>query len=421
MVKKVLDLHLHSKYAQACSPLLELENIAKVCEIKGVDIVSTADFTHPLWLKNLKEKLVEDTEGIYKLKSVESKTRFFVSTELAVIQNHKGKTRKVHVLILSPNLEVAEKFTNKLLALGYRLDYDGRPILGTTCKELLKVCLDVDERMMLIPAHAWTPWFGILGSKSGYESMEEAFEEMSDQVFAFETGFGTNPEMNWRIPSQDPFTILSFSDAHSLDKIAREATVMGFDTENTVTYKEICRIIKENDPKKLLYTIEFFPQEGKYFGNGHRKCKFSCSYIEAKRLKEICPVCKRPMTIGTEYQVEEKTDRSRMSQTSPGGEGRIHFKNIVPQREIISEILGKGVGTKTVGKEYDNLVNNCGNELEILLDLPIENIQACLPLILQSGAVQPQAGLPQAIENMRAGDVKIQEGFDGVYGKIGVL
>ncbi|MFA7315044.1 MAG: endonuclease Q family protein, partial [Candidatus Magasanikbacteria bacterium] len=222
-MKKVLDLHIHSKYSRACSKSLELPLIAQTCETKGIDIVATSDFTHPKWFGHMKDCLTEDTEGLYKLKDNSSKTRFIIGTELASIRKHKDKTRRIHLLVFAPSLEVAEKFNNTLEKRGFNLKSDGRPILGLTSKEILEIMLETDERMMLIPAHAWTPWFGIFGSKGGYNSLEDAFEELTPYVHAIETGLSSDPIMNWRLSALDNITLISNSDAHSNAKLGREA------------------------------------------------------------------------------------------------------------------------------------------------------------------------------------------------------
>ncbi|MEK7084628.1 MAG: endonuclease Q family protein, partial [Patescibacteria group bacterium] len=303
MYHKVLDLHIHSKYSRACSRDLELPNIAKACVTRGIDIVSTGDFTHPGWMQHIQEHLTEDTQGLYKIQETNSKiqTRFILGTEVACIKKHKGTTRRVHLLLFAPNLDVAEKFNKKLRDDGFNLDADGRPILGLTCKDLLQLMLEIDERMVMIPAHAWTPWFGIFGSKGGYNSLEEAFEELTPHIFAIETGLSSDPLMNWRCSMLDHITLISNSDAHSTAKLGREANVMAFERQEHITYDEIMRIIREGDRNhvnpaaaghvagKFLQTIEFYPEEGKYHYDGHAACKFSCTPEETKKHGGVCP------------------------------------------------------------------------------------------------------------------------------------
>ena len=235
MYTQIVDLHIHSKYSRACSKRLELPIIGQACEERGIDIVVTGDMTHPAWFKSMKEQLQEDTEGIYTLKDHSSKTKFVIGTELASIKKHKGKTRRIHVCAFAPNLEVAEKFNKKLDSMGFNLKSDGRPILGLPCKDILEIMLEIDERMIMIPAHVWTPWFGVFGSKGGYDSLEECFEDLTPYIQAIETGLSSDPIMNWRLSSLDGITLVSNSDAHSPQKLGREANVLKFTNENDIT------------------------------------------------------------------------------------------------------------------------------------------------------------------------------------------
>ena len=260
MVKKILDLHIHSKYSRACSKNLDLPNIAEACQIRGIDIVATGDFTHPRWFEHIKDSLEEiRNSGIYKLRTQDArdkqlpitnyqlpKTRFILGTELSCIKKHKDKTRRIHVLVFAPNIEVVEKFNIKLATMGFNLKSDGRPILGLTVKQLLEIILEVDKRMVMIPAHAWTPWFGIFGSKGGYDSLEEAFEELTPHIFAIETGLSSNPIMNWRLSALDNIALVSNSDAHSCAKLGREANVMEFENEKEDKFVFLERILKMN-------------------------------------------------------------------------------------------------------------------------------------------------------------------------------
>lgn len=407
MLRQILDLHIHSKYSRACSPRLELETIAKTCEIRGIDIVSTGDFTHPAWFKSMKEELVEDTLGIYKLKNGSSSTKFIIGTEVASIKKHKDKTRRVHLLLFAPNLEVAEKFNNELIKRGFNVFADGRPILGMICKDLLQLMLDIDPRMVMIPAHAWTPWFGIFGSKGGYDTIEDAFDELSEHIFAIETGLSSDPIMNWHVSKFDNLTLISNSDAHSPQKLGREANIMQFTDESDVTYDEIMRIIREEDKEKFLKTIEFYPEEGKYHMDGHRVCKFVCHPNETKKHKGICPVCKTQMVIGVMNRVIELADRDE--QTAKAAE-RIPYVSIVPLVEIISDTVQKGVATKTVKREYDNLIEKLGKEFYILMEAPIADIEK---------ASSPE--IAHAIDRVRKGEVNIQPGYDGEFGIVKVF
>jgi uncharacterized protein (TIGR00375 family) len=355
----------------------------------------------------MKEVLVEDTEGLYKLKDDSSKTRFLIGTEVASIKKHKDKTRRVHHLIFAPNIEVAEKWNKKLTDDGFNLASDGRPILGMISKHILASILDVDERMVMIPAHAWTPWFGILGSKGGYDSLEEAFEELAPKIFAIETGLSSDPLMNWHVPALDNITLISNSDAHSPQKLGREANVFAFEKESDITYDEIFRIIREGDKKKFLYTIEFYPEEGKYHYDGHRACNVSYHPEETKKHKGICPVCKKPLVIGVMNRVGELGDRSQMQAKKAG---RIPYKSLVPLPEIIGDALGFGSQTKTVKKVYDALIDQIGSEFFILLHASLKDIVAA-----------SSKQIADAVDRVRKGNIYIKPGYDGEFGIVKVF
>lgn len=407
MLKKIIDLHIHSKYSRACSKDLELPKIAKACETKGIDIVVTGDFTHPGWFKHMEEMLVEDTAGIYKLKDNSSKTRFIIGTEVASIRKHKDKTRRIHLLLFTPNLATAQKFNEKLENDGFNLHSDGRPILGLTSKEILGVMLGIDERMVMIPAHAWTPWFGIFGSKGGYDTLEEAFEELTPNIFAIETGLSSDPAMNWRLSKLDNITLVSNSDAHSLQKLGREANVLEFDNDSSVTYDEIIRVLREKDRKKFKYTIEFYPEEGKYHYDGHRDCKFICSPEETKKLKGICPKCKRLLTIGVMNRVFELADRTDEEAQSIKS---IPYKSLVPLIEIISSVFEVGTASKRVQEMYQVMTEKIGNEFDILLNAPLQKIQGV-----------SSKEIANAIDRVRKGNISILPGYDGEFGVVKVF
>ncbi|MBU0661055.1 endonuclease Q family protein [Patescibacteria group bacterium] len=409
MIKQILDLHIHSKYSRACSKHLELPEIARVCEIRGIDIVATGDFTHPAWFAHMKECLVEDTPGMYKLKSGESKTKFIIGTEVASIKKHKEKTRRVHLCLYAPTLEVAEQFNKRLADGGFNLKSDGRPILGMTSKDILQVMLNVDPRMVMIPAHAWTPWFGIFGSKGGYDSLEEAFDELAPHIFAIETGLSSDPLMNWQWSHLNNITLISNSDAHSPAKLGREANVMQFENDADVTYDEIMRILREEDKEKFLHTIEFYPEEGKYHADGHRDCQFFCSPKESKRLDNTCPRCNKPLIIGVENRVHELADRTKKEGEEYAQKEKVPFKNIIPLTEILANVFDCGVGTKKVSCAYDELTQALGTEFHILLDAPLTDIKKV------SGK-----DIARAIKRMREGNVYIRPGYDGEFGVVTV-
>ncbi len=407
MIQKILDLHTHSRYSRACSKDLELSKIAKACEIRGIDILATGDFTHPKWFENIKTELIQENEGLYKLKDNSSPTRFLLGTEVASIKKHKGKTRRIHLLIFAPNIEVAEKFNTYLSKRGFNLRSDGRPILGLTSKEILEIMLEIDSRMVLIPAHAWTPWFGVFGSYGGYDDLEEAFDELTPYVRAIETGLSSDPLMNSQLSKLDNITLISNSDAHSLQKLGREANVFHFKSETEITYSEIMRVIQEGDRKKFQYTIEFYPEEGKYHYDGHAACKFSCHPRETKKYKGICPVCKKPLIKGVMNRVIELADRN---ETQAKAAGRIAYKSLVPLPEIIADTLGVGVASKAVKVQYNNLIEQLGNEFSILIDANLRDIEKI-----------SSKQIAEAVNRVRIGNILIHPGYDGVFGKIDIF
>ena len=392
------DFHIHSKYSRAVSPLMDLENLDKWAKIKGIKVVGTGDFTHPKWLESIKKELSPAEQGFFKLKNSDSQTRFILTAEISCIYSKGGKVRKVHIVVFAPSIEAVEKINLKLNQIG-NLYSDGRPILGLDSKELAKIVLDANENCLVIPAHAWTPWFSVFGSKSGFDSLQECFEEYTKYIYAIETGLSSDPAMNWRLSQLDNITLISNSDAHSMQKLGREANV--FDTE--LSYKGIADAIKTKDKTKFLYTIEFFPEEGKYHYDGHRLCNVSLKPQESKKYKNICPKCGKPLVIGVLNRIEELADR-------PEGfvpKNSIPFKNLIPLNEIIGQALGISGMSKGVLKYYEGLIKNLGSELDILLDLDEKEIeQYSLPEIAQG------------VIKMRKGDVSIEPGYDGVYGKI---
>jgi len=400
-MKFVADFHLHSKYSRATSPQMDLENLDKWAQVKGIKVLGTGDFTHPEWFKNLKEKLEPAEAGLFKLKSSDSESLFLLTTEVSCIYSKNGKVRKVHVIIFTPSFLVAEKIKTHLGWIG-NLKADGRPILGLDAKELAKIVLDISQDCLIIPSHAWTPWFSIFGSRSGFDSIEECFDDYSKYIYAIETGLSSNPAMNWRLSSLDKISLISCSDAHSAQKIGREANV--FDTD--LNYQAIGDAIKSKNPQKFLYTIEFFPEEGKYHYDGHRLCGISLSPQESKKYNNICPHCGKLLTIGVLNRVEELADR-------PAGfepEGAVPFKSLIPLGEIIADSLGFLPNSKQVEGEYKNLIKKFDNELEILLNVDRKDLEA---------ATLPEVA--EGITRVREGKVFIEPGYDGVYGKIRIF
>ncbi|HEX3099700.1 MAG TPA: endonuclease Q family protein [Patescibacteria group bacterium] len=413
-MKIIADLHIHSKYARACSRDLNPHNLAEWADKKGINVLGTGDFTHPMWLKELKEALVESEPGLYQLKGPGKKTaaRFLLSGELASIYKQGDKVRRVHNLVYAPNFAAANRFIALLEKRKVNLKSDGRPIMGVPCEELLKICKEADENMELIPAHAWTPHFGVFGSLSGFDSLEEAFGSMAKHVFAIETGLSSDPKMNWQIPDLDNISLISNSDAHSLRKLGREANVFEI-PEKALSYAEIMRVIRERKPSEFLNTIEFFPEEGKYHLDGHADCKFSCMPEETKRLGGLCPVCGKKLLRGVMYRVDElSASNSRGSKNAPRKLGftppnAIPFKSIVPLEEIIAETFGLGsAASKRVQAKYESMVLHV-NEFELLLETPRAEL-----IKLSSETIA------ESIMRVREGRLNLAGGYDGVFGKI---
>ena len=396
----IADFHLHSKYSRATSPSATLENYSQAARLKGIDLIGTGDFTHPQWLFNIKSKLVPAEPGLYKLKSGSENPRFILTSEISCIYSQKGKVRKIHILVLAPSIEAVEKINGELSKRG-NLKSDGRPILGITAKELLKIVLTVCPDCLVIPAHCLTPWFGIFGSKSGFDSIEECFEELSKYIFAIETGLSADPPMIWRIPDGRRVTLISNSDAHSPSKIGREVNV--FDTD--LDYFSIKKAIQEKDKSKFLFTIEFYPQEGKYYYDGHRNCGVSLSPAESKRYNDICPVCGKPLTIGVLNRVEQLADKPIGFQPNDA----IPFKHLMPLKEIIGQILGQGSDTKGVEIIYQQLIKRFNNEFNILLNTSLGDLKNF------------NSDIAQAIQYLREGRVKLIPGYDGVFGTVQVV
>ncbi len=402
MPKIIADLHLHSKYSRGCSRDLTLENIEKWCEYKGINLVGTADFTHPAWFKEIKEKLIEDQSGLFRLKNSQSKVRFILTTEISCIYSQGGKMRRVHVCLIAPKIQTIEKIIANFEKRNFNLKSDGRPIIGFSAKALAETVLEIDERSLVIPAHAWTPWFSVFGSKSGFDSLQECFEEIAPHIFAVETGLSSDPAMNWRVSALDKTALVSNSDAHSLANLGREANVFEI-PEKDINYDEIYRIIKEKDAKKFLSTIEFFPEEGKYHIDGHAACNYSAEPEESKRQNNLCPICKKPLTLGVMHRVNDLADRNDLSAIK-----NIPYKSLIPLREIIADSFGVGKNSKKVTEEYFKIVK-VSPEFEILIDLDEERLKKIT-----------SEEIAKNIINVREKKVKIEPGYDGIYGKISI-
>lgn len=411
-MQQILDLHIHSKYSRSCSPELTLENIEAACRIKGVDIIATGDFTYPLWFSEIKNKLIETKagSGLYKLKSSkDDRVKFILSTEVALIYKDAQKARRIHLVIHAPNLEAVEELNN-FLDKKYNIRSDGRPILGMSAPSLMELCLKIDKKFLIYPAHIWTPWFSVFGSKSGFNKMEECFHEYVKNIYAIETGLSSDPEMNWRLSALDKLTVLSNSDAHSLPNIAREANV--FEMKD-INYNEIYDIIKNKkifyggDKVGIKYTIEFYPEEGMYHYDGHRACGISFIPPQTKKQKNICPICKKPLTIGVMNRVDELADRQpgfKPSSAAP-------FRKLVELDKIIAEALDiKSRHSKRVQSAYSNLIKQGLNELNILLNISHKELMA-----------MADPAIAEGIKRVRAGDLIIKPGFDGQYGEIKIF
>ena len=400
-MKIIADFHIHSKYSRATSRDMEVRTLALWAEKKGINLLGTGDFTHPQYFAELQGALEPSEKGLFKLRDSSSPVRFILTVEVSNIFSVKGKVKRIHTILFAPSFEVAQKINERLSRIG-KLASDGRPIFGAHVKDVVKIVFDASPDCLVVPAHAWTPWFSVYGANSGFDSLEECFEEEAKNIYAIETGLSSDPAMNWRLSKLDRITLLSNSDSHSPSRIGREANV--FDCE--MDYFEMVRAIREKDPKKILYTIEFFPEEGKYHLDGHRDCNVVLPPDESKKLNNGCPQCGKKLTIGVLHRVDDLADR-------PEGftpENSIPFKNMIPLDEIIADAVGKKVGTKTVDEEYERIIQKIGPELSILFDRTEKELRSvAVPSVVDG------------ILRVRNRQVEIQPGYDGVYGKIKVV
>ena len=411
-MKFITDLHIHSKFSITTAKNLDLENPYIAAQKKGIAVVGTGDFTHPEWRAELKEKLILAEPGLYRLKKEIEKecdqqvpkaccqpVRFLLTAEISNIYKKGEKTQKNHNLILMPSLNNADRFSDALDRIG-NIKSDGRPILGLDARDLLEIMIEISEQAMLIPAHIWTPWFSMLGSKSGFNSIEECFEDLSGYIFAVETGLSSDPAMNWRVSNLDRMTLVSNSDPHSPMKLGREANM--FNTN--LSYDAIRAALITGDPELFKGTIEFFPEEGKYHLDGHRKCRVRFTPTQTMKAGGICPECGKPLTVGVLNRVEEIADHGegrRPDKTHP-------YRSIVPLVDIISRILNVGVNSKKVQAAYRQAITALGDEFSILLHHSIDVIEnkANIPL------------LGEAIPRMREKRIDVTGGYDGEFGKI---
>ena len=404
LMKMIADLHIHSRFSMATSKEGTPENLDFWARKKGISLIGTGDFTHPVWREELKERLVSEGNGLYRLRDAYVKeesrkfpgegTRFVVSGEISSIYKKNGKTRKVHNVILLPSLEAADAMAQRLEKIG-NIHSDGRPILGLDSHDLLEMMLDVCPEGILIPAHIWTPHFSVLGAKSGFDSVEECFEELAPYIHALETGLSSDPAMNWRISKLDRYQLVSNSDAHSPSKLGRD--LLDIDC----SYEGLYRAIQTGEG--LEGTVEFFPEEGKYHFDGHRKCGVSLSPVEAERLGGICPVCGKKLTMGVDHRVEQLADRAEGFVKKDGKK----YESLVPLPEVISACMGYSTASKKVQGCFEQMIQTLGTEFDILRNVPSEDIKSCAGERIAEG-----------IENVRTGNVKRIPGYDGEYGKI---
>ncbi|MFC2174645.1 endonuclease Q family protein [archaeon] len=384
------DLHIHGPHSRGTSKALSVENLEKYARIKGIDLLGTGDFTHPIWLQSLKDNL--SGEGVLKTKTG---FPFVLQTEISSIYSQGGKTRKIHQVILAPSFEVVDQINGELLKRG-RLDYDGRPIFGMPAPDIVELVMSIDPMCEVIPAHIWTPWFSLFGSNSGFDSIKECYSDQIKHIHAIETGLSSDPEMNWRLSQLDDFSIVSFSDLHSFWpwRIGREATQL----DCAQDYSSIINAIRKN---KIASTVEVDPNYGKYHLDGHRNCNVVLTPDEAKKHNNVCPKCNKPLTIGVLHRVEELADRPEgySPKNRPG------FKTFLPLSEIIAAVSDHGIATKAVWQYYDSLVSGT-SEMNVLTEMPEEELKK-----------RTHEKIAAAILKNRAGAVEVKGGYDGVYGE----
>jgi len=393
----IADFHIHSKYSRATSRDMDVEHIAEWARLKGITLMGTGDFTHHLWLQELKNNLEDLGNGLFKYKDI----YFILSAEISSIYSKGGRGYRIHNVVLAPSFKAVEKINEALSRYG-NLASDGRPILGLDAEEIARIIFDVDENCMVIPGHIWTPWFSLFGSMSGFDRIQDCFGKQTEKIFALETGLSSDPAMNWRLSALDRFSLVSNSDSHSPQKIGREANV--FDC--ALDYKTIREVLKAKDKKRFLYTIEFFPEEGKYHFDGHRLCGIRFSPEETRQTNGICPKCKKKLTVGVMNRVDQLADR-------PEGfkpENAIPFKSLIPLDEIVAEAKGVKKTTQAAEKEYMGALAKFGTEFQVLIRAGPEELKKGLPARIAEGVLR-----------MREGRVTRLAGYDGEYGAITVF
>jgi len=403
-LRVIADLHIHSRFSRATSEKMSIAEITRFTRIKGLNLVGTGDFTHPRWLEELKQELVEvPNTSLYKpVKEPKSPIHYMITCEVATIFTFEGDIKKIHHVILTPSLETAAQINDRLTRYG-NLASDGRPTLDMTAPQLVEEIMQVSKENVVIPAHAWTPWFSLFGAFSGFARIEDCYQDTTRHIPALETGLSSDPPMNWRLSSLDRFALVSNSDSHSHWpwRIGREANV--FELER-LTYDEVVDTIRKKDPSRFRYTIETDPAYGKYHWTGHRNCKVSFSPEEAKKFGNRCPVCRRNLTKGVEQRVEELADRP----ASFKPENAIGYRHLLPLSEIISTVLGVTYpSVQKVWEIYNALIARFGDEYAVLIDAPINEM---------SKIVDPQ--IAEAVVRVREEKVKVTPGYDGVYGQL---
>jgi len=401
MPEIIADFHLHSRYSRATSKDLTVDALAKWAKLKGVAVLGTGDFTHPLWAQELEEALTPTGTGLYERQGA----HFILTVEVNTLFYRVGRAHQIHQLLFAPSLETVQRLNRALEAFG-SLGVDGRPTLRMEPSQLVKLMLDIDPRCVIVPAHAWTPHFSIFGSNSGFDTVEECFGDQAAHIYALETGLSSDPAMNWRLSRLDRYALISNSDAHSGRRIGREANV--FDCE--LSYDGIMGTIKRNDPRTFLSTLEFFPEEGKYHFDGHRGCGIRWAPADTIAHDFRCSACGRRVTVGVMHRVNSLADRPEGWTPDPSGPSRVSFKRLVPLDEIIAEALEVGVGTQAVAREHQQLVYAFGTELEVLLKVPEEALRHAAPAKIADGILR-----------VRQGRVRIEPGYDGEYGTVAIF
>ena len=397
----IADLHIHSRFSMACSKDITIKGMESAAVEKGINLLGSGDFTHPLWLKEMKAELEKvEGAGLYKVKGSNSGVSFIPSVEVSTIFQDHNKTKKVHNVILTDDIEKAEALNSALSKYG-DLSADGRPTLMMSAAELVETVINIDGNAFVFPAHAWTPWFGVFGSMSGFDSMREAYEDQERRIYALETGLSSDPVMNWRISANDKYALLSNSDFHSLQKMGREANV--FELER-VTYGSLIKAIKDKDAKRFIRTLEFYPEEGKYHFDGHRNCNFSTD--PAAENGTLCPICRKRLTIGVLHRVNDLADRP-LGYTPKNA---VPYAHVVPLIEILSYVARRGAYSLQVKAMYNALIRSLGPEFTILTKTPPESI-----------AEIAGSETAEAIRNVRSGRITAVAGYDGVFGRIEML